>query len=179
MTEIGAARDAFAGSIPDRDRFGPPDPGPNRRSAYRCGDTSVTTVSQSAGYSGTPLPRKLGIRAGSRALLDGAPESFALEPLPHGVTLHRRAGREPYDVIVTFCPDMATLTRRWAALHPRTTTPGALWVAWPKRAARMPTDLDENIVRDYGLTHGRVDVKVCAVDHTWSGLKFVIRLADR
>jgi hypothetical protein len=136
-------------------------------------------VSQPAGYSGTPLPRKLGIGAGSRALLDGAPDAFVLEPLPEGVVLHRRPGREPYDVIVAFCPDMATLARRWPALHPRTTTPGALWVAWPKRAAKIPTDLHENIVIEYGLTHGRVDVKVCAVDQTWSGLKFVIRVADR
>jgi hypothetical protein len=82
-------------------------------------------------------------------------------------------------VILVFCPDLATLAGRWPALHPRTTTPGALWVGWPKRAAKVPTDLDENIVRDFGLDHGRVDVKVCAIDATWSGLKFVIRVADR
>ena len=136
-------------------------------------------MSQPAGYSGTPLPRKLGVGAGTRVLLDSAPAGFALAPLPEDVTVHRRAGRDPYDVIVVFCPDLATLVRRWPALHARTTTPGALWVAWPKRAAKLPTDLDENIVRDYGLDHGRVDVKVCAIDAIWSGLKFVIRLADR
>jgi hypothetical protein len=132
-----------------------------------------------AGYSGTPLPRKLGITEGTRTLLDGAPDGFALEPLPPGVVIHGRPGREPYDVILVFCPELAVLARRWADLHPRTTTAGALWVAWPKRAAKMPTDLDENIVREFGLANGRVDVKVCAIDHTWSGLKFVIRLADR
>ncbi len=136
-------------------------------------------MSRPAGYSGTPLPRKLGIAAGTRTLLDGAPDGFALDPLPDGVTVHRRLGAEPYDVIVVFCPDLETLLRRWPALHPRTTTPGALWVAWPKRAAKIPTDLDENVVRDYGLDHGRVDVKVCAIDATWSGLKFVVRVADR
>jgi hypothetical protein len=136
-------------------------------------------VSQPAGYSGTPLPRKLGIMPGTRTLLDSPPAGFALDPLPDSVTLHRRPGREPYDVILTFCTDMAVLARRWPALHPRTTPPGALWVAWPKRAAKIETDLDENVVRDYGLDHGRVDVKVCAIDATWSGLKFVIRLADR
>jgi hypothetical protein len=136
-------------------------------------------VSPSAGYSGTPLPKKLGVTEGTRALLDGAPAAFAFGPLPAGVVLHRRPGRDPYDVIVSFCPDLAVLTRRWAALHQRTTTAGALWIAWPKRAAKTGTDLDENIVRDYGLANGRVDVKVCAVDETWSGLKFVIRLADR
>jgi hypothetical protein len=139
----------------------------------------VLSVSQPAGYSGTPLPRKLGITAHSRTLLDGAPDGFELDPLPDGVVLHRRAGHEPYDVIVTFCPDMAELTRRWPKLHTRTTPAGSLWVAWPKKAAKIPTDLDENVVRDFGLANGRVDVKVCAVDRTWSGLKFVIRLADR
>lgn len=136
-------------------------------------------VSQPDGYSGTPLPRKLGIVAGSRALLDGAPPDFVLEPLPDGVVVHRRPGRDPYDVIVLFSSDLATLASRWTALHPRTTTPGALWVAWPKRAAKIPTDLTDNVVREFGLAHGRVDVKVCAVDATWSGLKFVIRVADR
>jgi hypothetical protein len=64
-------------------------------------------------------------------------------------------------------------------LHPRTTAAGALWVAWPKRASGLTTDLDENVVRDFALAHGRVDVKVCAIDEVWSGLKHVIRKADR
>jgi hypothetical protein len=131
------------------------------------------------GYSGTPLPKKLGVAAGSRVLLDGAPAEFALAPLPHAVTVHRRAAGPPYDVVLAFCPDAATLHRRWPVLHGRTTPAGALWIAWPKRAAGVPTDLDENVVRDFGLVHGRVDVKVCAVDARWSGLKFVVRLADR
>jgi hypothetical protein len=131
-----------------------------------------------AGYSGTPLHRKLGITPESSVLLDGAPGDFTLD-LPDGVRLVRRAGPGPYDVILCFCPDLARLVRRWAVLHPLTTTAGSLWIAWPKRAAGIPTDLDENVVRDHALANGRVDVKVCAVDETWSGLKHVIRKADR
>jgi hypothetical protein len=137
------------------------------------------TVIAVTGYSGTPLPRKLGIAAGSRVLLDGAPEGFDLGELPAGVTVHHRAGADPYDVVLCFCPDAARLRSRWADLHGRTTPAGALWIAWPKRAAGVPTDLNENVVREHALAGGRVDVKVCAVDHVWSGLKNVIRKADR
>jgi hypothetical protein len=125
------------------------------------------------------LGRKLGIVAGASVLLDGAPEGFDLGEIPDGVTVARRMGRGPYDVIVCFCPDQARLASRWPVLHTRTTTAGALWVAWPKRSSGISTDLDENVVRDYALAHGRVDVKVCAIDDTWSGLKHVIRKADR
>jgi hypothetical protein len=136
-------------------------------------------VSSPAGYSGTPLPRKLGITSGHRVLLDCAPASFDLPLLPEGVTVHRRAGRSPYDVGVVFCPDQATLVRRWPRAHEAVTPAGRLWIAWPKRASGLQTDLDENVVREHGLAHGRVDVKVCAIDATWSGLAFVVRLADR
>ena len=132
-----------------------------------------------AGYSSTPLPTKLGVHAGHRVLLDGAPAAFTLGDLPAGVTLHRRLREGPYDVIVCFCPDLARLRRRWPVLHPRTPPPGALWVAWPKRTSGLARDLDEQVVREYALANGRVDVKVCAVDDTWSGLKHVIRVRDR
>ncbi len=132
-----------------------------------------------AGYSGTPLPHKLGVTAGSSVLLDGAPPAFSLGELPAGATLARRAGRGPYDVIVCFCPSAARLADRWPALHPLTTPAGALWIAWPKRSSGLATDVDENVVRDFALANGRVDVKVCAVDDVWSGLKHVIRKADR
>jgi hypothetical protein len=132
-----------------------------------------------AGYSGTPLVRKLGIAPGHAVLLDGAPAGFSLGELPADVVLHRRAGPGPYDVVLCFCPDAARLHRRWPVLHGRTTPAGALWIAWPKRSAGLATDLDENAVRDYALGHGRVDVKVCAVDEVWSGLKHVIRTSDR
>jgi hypothetical protein len=132
-----------------------------------------------AGYSGTPLVRKLGIAAESLVLLDGAPDGFVLDDLPPGVTVGRRVGRPPYDVVLCFCPSRARLERRWAGLHGATTPAGALWIAWPKRSSGVATDLDENVVRDYALSHGRVDVKVCAIDDVWSGLKNVIRTADR
>ena len=100
-----------------------------------------------------------------------------LEPLPAGVRLG--AGRGPLDCVLLFAPDAATLTGgfpRWAA---RLTSAGMLWVAWPKKAAKIATDLDENVVRRIGLAAGLVDVKVCAVTEVWSGLKFVRRLRDR
>jgi hypothetical protein len=131
------------------------------------------------GYSGTPLARKLGVKPGSIVLLDGAPAAFALSDAPPGATVHRRPGRGPYDVILCFCPSAARLAERWPVLHPRTNPAGALWIAWPKRASGIVTDLNENAVRDYALAHGRVDVKVAAIDATWSGLKNVVRLADR
>jgi hypothetical protein len=136
-------------------------------------------VTSPAGYSGTPLATKLGIRSGQRVLLDGAPASFELPKLPEDVTVHRRAGRPPYQVGLLFCPDHTTLVRRWPRVHELVTPAGRLWVAWPKRASGLVTDLDENVVRDHGLAHGRVDVKVCAIDATWSGLAFVVRLRDR
>jgi hypothetical protein len=135
-------------------------------------------VTSPTGYSGTPLPQKLGIKAGARVLLDGAPDGFDLGPLPDGVTLSSRAASS-YDLAVVFVKDSRRLAKRWAAVHPRVTPAGRLWVAWPKRSSGVPTDLDEGVVREHGLTHGRVDVKVCAVDATWSGLAFVVRLQDR
>jgi hypothetical protein len=124
-----------------------------------------------AGYSGTPLARKLGVKGGSSVRLDGAPTGFVLD----GVA----AGTEPYDLILCFCPDRATLEARWPVLHELTTAAGALWIAWPKKSSGVPTDLTGDVVREYVLAHGRVDVKVCAVDDTWSALKNVIRVADR
>jgi hypothetical protein len=129
-----------------------------------------------AGYSGTPLARKLGVTPDSIVLLDGAPDGIWLDS---DVPVRRRLGSGPYDVIVCFCTTRQRLATRWAVLHPRTTSAGALWIAWPKRASGVPTDLDENVVRGYALAHGRVDVKVCAIDEVWSGLKHVIRKADR
>ena len=132
-----------------------------------------------AGYSGTPLARKLGVTAGASVLLDGAPADFDLGDLPADARVVRRLGAGPYDVIVCFCPDQDPAGARWPVLHPRTTVAGSLWIAWPKRSAGVATDLDENVVRDFALAHGRVDVKVCAIDDIWSGLKHVIRKAER
>jgi hypothetical protein len=134
-----------------------------------------------AGYSGTPLAKKLGIKANARVLLDGAPGGFVLPGIDElaGVEIDGKATGGPYDVILCFCPDLARLHDRWPELHAVTTPAGALWIAWPKRSSGVRTDVTEDLVRDFALTNGRVDVKVCAIDETWSGLKHVIRVADR
>jgi hypothetical protein len=121
----------------------------------------------------------LGVAAGQTLLLDGAPAGFTVEGLPADARVHTEAGAGPYDAIVCFCPDAARLHGRWPVLHGLTTAAGSLWIAWPKRASGIVSDLDENTVREYALDHGRVDVKVCAIDGVWSGLKHVIRKADR
>jgi hypothetical protein len=109
--------------------------------------------------------------------LPPGPDTFSLDA--DQASVMRRLGAGPYDVIVCFCTTRERLAARWASLHPRTTPAGALWIAWPKRASGVPTDLNENVVREFALGHGRVDVKVCAIDDVWSGLKHVIRVADR
>lgn len=132
-----------------------------------------------AGHSGTPLHRKLGIKPQSRVLLAAAPPAFVLDEVPGDAVVHTRAAGSGYDVIVAFCPDRSRMRTRFAGLAPRLTVDGALWIAWPKKASGVATDLDENVVRDAGLASGLVDVKVVAIDDTWSGLKFVRRLRDR
>ncbi|GAC1440247.1 MAG: DUF3052 family protein [Mycobacteriales bacterium] len=127
-----------------------------------------------AGHTATPLPRKLGVRPTSRVLVDGGPVGLDL-----GAPMHRRPGPSPYDVVVLFAARRRRLVQRWTPLSSRLTTAGRLWVCWPKRAAGVQTDLSEKDVRDYGLANGLVDIKVCAIDQTWSGLAFVRRLADR
>lgn len=127
-----------------------------------------------AGYSGTPLPRKLGVKPDSRVLVVGAPDGFELDA-PH----HSRAGRDPYDVQLIFCGSFARLREVWPAAVARMTTAGGIWIAWPKKASKVPTDLTEDVVREHALAEGLVDVKVCAIDATWSGLKLVRRIADR
>ena len=112
-------------------------------------------------------------------LVLNAPDLPGLASLPDGVTVHRRAGTGPYDVALLFCPDQATMRRRFGPAAAVLTVAGALWVCWPKKASGVTTDLTETAVRDYGLLQGLVDVKVAAVDSTWSGLKFVRRTADR
>jgi hypothetical protein len=135
----------------------------------------------SAGYSGTPLPRKLGIKPGNRVLLLGAPDGFEAETLgalPDGVRVARRASGRA-DVIVSFHDRRADLARRMPQLRERMEPAARLWIAWPKRASGVPTDLTENVVRELALANRLVDNKVAAVDDTWSGLQLVIRLADR
>lgn len=136
-------------------------------------------MTQPAGYSGTPLVRKLGIKNESRVLILAAPAGFDLADVPSGAVVHRRAGAASYDVILAFCPDLDRLQSRLRVGVPKLTTAGALWLAWPKRASGVGTDLNENVVRDLGLATGLVDIKVAAIDATWAGLKFVRRVRDR
>jgi hypothetical protein len=132
-----------------------------------------------AGYSGTPLPKKLGVKPGHRVLVVDAPDGFALGPLPAEVTVDRKPDTAAYDVIVAFCRDAAALTGGFGDWRARLDLAGGLWIAWPKKSSGVPTDLTENAVRDVGLAAGVVDNKVCAIDDTWSGLRLVVRLADR
>ncbi len=132
-----------------------------------------------AGYSGTPLATKLGIKPAQSLLLINAPELPDLEAALAAATVHRRIGAGPYDVALTFCPDRATLERTFGRIAAKLATAGALWVCWPKKASGIRTDLTDNQVRADGLAAGLVDVKVAAIDATWSGLKFVRRRADR
>ncbi|WP_157630727.1 DUF3052 domain-containing protein [Kribbella catacumbae] len=131
------------------------------------------------GYSGKPLAAKLGIKPEHTVVLDNAPAGFVIDGLPDGTRVIGRAGRAQYDVVVAFCPDRARLAARLPVLLRRTATAGMIWIAWPKRASGVPTDLDENGIRELALPLGVVDVKVCAIDATWSGLKLVRRLANR
>jgi len=133
-----------------------------------------------AGYSGTPLPQKLGIKPGSRLALFNAPDGFdrTLGALPDGVRT-TGSGTADVDVAVFFTDRQAVLKKRFPGLARAIAPAGALWIAWPKKASKKPTDLDENVVRAVGLGQGLVDVKVCAIDETWSGLKFVVRRADQ
>jgi hypothetical protein len=128
----------------------------------------------SAGYSGTPLPRKLGIKPGNRVMLLGAPEGFELE----GVEPVRQA-RGLADVIVSFHTERRDLERRVPVLRERMRQAAGLWIAWPKRASKVPTVITEDVVRDIALANRRVDNTVAAIDATWSGLRLVIRVRDR
>ena len=129
-----------------------------------------------AGYSGTPLEKKLGIKDGQTVFLDRAPDGFELEALTT-TRLPKLAA-----ISLTFHTKLRSLEKRMPELIDHTEQAGMIWVCWPKKAARKlgyDTDLDENLVREIGLAAGVVDVKVCAIDEIWSGLKFVRRLADR
>ncbi len=133
-----------------------------------------------AGYSGTPLAKKLGMKDGSRVAFPGAPAGFLglLGELPPGVTVKSRANG-PLDVIVFFTKRRAELVRRLPALRRAMDPAAGLWIAWPKRSSSVETDMTEDVARELGLANRLVDNKVCAIDETWSGLRLVIRVADR
>jgi hypothetical protein len=134
----------------------------------------------SAGYSGTRLPKKLGIPLMGRVLIVGAPEHFMelIAPLPPGVTVATRASGE-HAYIHLFAKERKRLAAELARLMPYLRKDGMLWISWPKKASKVETDVTEDVVREVALPMGLVDVKVCAVDEVWSGLKLVYRLKNR
>ena len=133
-----------------------------------------------AGYSGTPLAKKLGIKGGDSVALLGAPSGFerTLAGLPDGVQL-RTSARGTNEVIVSFHTRRADLERRVDTLLQVLDVDGGLWIAWPKKVSKVPTDITEDTVRDVFLPRGLVDNKVCAIDDTWSGLRVVWRRENR
>ncbi len=135
-----------------------------------------------AGYSGTPLPQKLGIKAGHMVALVDVPEGFReiIVPLPDDVSIFDglpKSGK--LDVIILLTMRRAELRTKFKAAAKRLQPAGGLWIGWPKKSSGVATDVSENLIRDIGLAAGLVDNKVCALDETWSGLRFVIRVADR
>jgi|SRR5579884_3663704 len=133
-----------------------------------------------AGYSGTPLLKKLGVKEGQRVAFINEPKSYAatLGKLPvNTVRVDQLSGT--LDLIQIFASSQAELKRDFVRAYKCLAAAGSLWISWPKKASGIKTDLNENAVRELGLALGLVDVKVCAVDDVWSGLKFVYRLKDR
>ena len=134
-----------------------------------------------AGYSGTPLVKKLGFKEGFRAGLVNPPKGFQKElaPLPNEVRMSVGSLTKPLDLIILFADSQKMLKKEFPRSARKLIQNGMLWIAWPKKASGVATDLSDNIVRDIGLSAGLVDVKVCAINDVWSGLKFVYRLEDR
>lgn len=129
-----------------------------------------------AGYSGTPLARKLGISQGAKVFAKNAPDNYArlLEPVPPDVTFQTRLSKDT-DVIHVFNDRKASLKAELEALRTSIRSDAAVWVSWPKKTSKVPTDITEDTIRELALPLGFVDVKVCAVSEVWSGLKLVIR----
>lgn len=133
-----------------------------------------------AGYSGKALVQKIGLKPGHKLALAGEPDGFVKElaPMPDDVVIVA-GGNKPLDCVILFAGEARTLEARIARWAARLTPAGMLWVAWPKKASKVVTDVTEGLVRHTGLGAGLVDVKICAVNDVWSGLKFVRRLKDR
>jgi len=133
-----------------------------------------------AGYSGTPLVKKLGIKSGFNVAFVNPPPDFVetLE-LPDKTKICSPTSRQPLDFALLFVGSKQALAKKFSVVAARLKPDGMLWVSWPKKASPIKSDLTEDVVRELGLSEGLVDVKVCAVDEVWSGLKFVFRLKDR
>lgn len=133
-----------------------------------------------AGYSGTPLVKKLGIKTGSSIFVYNATHTYfdLVHPLPAGVVIKETA-RGSLDFIHLFVKTQPDFEKQFVSKMKCLTKNGMMWVSWPKKSSGVVTDLDENVIRAFGLKQGLVDVKVCAVDEIWSALKFVYKLKDR
>jgi len=131
------------------------------------------------GYSGTPLPKKLGIKDGFRAHFVAAPAEVRAELKPALVHCEIVNGKTPLDFALMFTKSRAELAKEFSGIAKQLAPAGMLWISWPKKSSGVATDLDGNVVREIGLKAGLVDVKVCAVTDVWSGLKFVRRVKDR
>ena len=151
---------------------------PSSEARYSAGVAPSRSSDGHRDYSGTPLARKLGIREGSRVLVVGAPSGFSLGPVPAGTSFARSA-RRPLDVVLLFTTALVDLRRRFPTAVRALDQAGRLWVAWPKKAAEVDTDLTFEIVQRVGLDAGLVDNKSASVDDVYQGLQFVIRLKDR
>jgi hypothetical protein len=134
-----------------------------------------------AGYSGTPLAKKLGIKNGSNVLALNAPKDYAklIAPLPFGAAILARAPKGGVDIVHLFVTSLAELEKILPAARKAMTIDGAIWVSWYKKAAKIDTDVTEDLIRARALKTDLVDVKVCAVSDIWSGLKLVVRKALR
>jgi hypothetical protein len=137
-------------------------------------------MNAAAGYSGTPLPKKLGIKPGDSVVLLNAPHGYkkALGEVPDGVKFASSIGTD-HNLIHIFTTSREDLEKELPRLMKKIAQNGMIWVSWPKKASGVKTDITEDVVRDTALALGMVDVKVCAVDETWSGLKLVIRVENR
>jgi len=137
-----------------------------------------TPARNASGYSGTPLWKKLGIKPGAQIGVTNAPAGYAawLAPLPDGVAIHSpSSSKEACDIVHIFVDSQSALERELKNARASIRSTGAIWVSWPKRSAKIVTDLDENRIRSAALKTDLVDVKVCAVSEVWSGLKLVVR----
>jgi hypothetical protein len=136
---------------------------------------------ETSGYSRTPLARKLGIKENYSILLVKEPAHYLklFAELPEGLNFKKRISRAEVDFIHIFCSSMSQLVKSIEKYKPILKKDGMLWVSWPKGSSSIPTDINRDIIREYVLSQGLVDVKVCSIDQDWSALKFVYRLKDR
>jgi hypothetical protein len=142
--------------------------------------TNINEKSLQAGYSGTPLIKKLGIKEGSEIIIINPPVGYMnyLGELPAGVILKNKLSGK-LDFIHFFTTSKTEFEKKFSQLKKSLNTSGQIWISWPKKSSKIPTDITEDTIRNFILKNGLVDVKVCAVDEIWSGLKLVYRLKDR